>query len=450
MMGLVAGRPFHLEITNLLCFRFIQESCHDADRDENESLETDETIGPLLKEGLILEREFEREDNSDISQEVLGEPIEDLYRNWRPKPSSAEMRIKEISHKLSEILEGRKIRIRKGHLEIDRVLGTYNFRSRLVTLYPKMMEIVARDFCVSENTSARIFQPMFHVKESALRTPFIIFGQIFEVVLIHEFCHAWSHCGIDPKLRDEWKYQAACHNTNAGIHEVIAEYFSWQFLYERRWLASRVHEVLSEKSREEYRIWTLLNNVKPPKVAAALKRWRLGDWDDFLATGLATFLSAHSAQIRLILVATPELQSALSDALNKAKGGADSIERARALGGIWNVLMNQDEKFYGIMKVSRKISTEVESAKLVGLLRKWIKKNHPEKKWVFDRGERAVRLAEFASNGSAFTGGLMHMIARRPLTPPTKNPEDLGVIINHLDAILPKPDENNDERENED
>lgn len=155
-----------------------------------------------------------------------------------------------LSRELAERLKKRRIRIRPGRRRICRILGLYSPHERLVTLYPRMWELVA-----SEERGA----------------PSV--AEIGAVVTLHEFAHAVSHVS-----REEWALRHFS-STPSGIHEIIAERGSWKILpfYEGLLPKSdlpKAHLWLCNDAPVEYRFWKLLEKVGNLGFADALAEWR--------------------------------------------------------------------------------------------------------------------------------------------------------------------------------
>jgi hypothetical protein len=284
LMALVPGRPCHILVDNVLCFRWVADACYDEETDLN--LIDDPEFVPLIREGLQLEadKEIPSEADEDLldPERLIAIHKESMRDHAESKMEARRIRMQGASDKLTERLTCRRVGIRPGRIKVDGVLGTYHPGIRLVTLYPRMMELVAKSKALREQF------PDMHLAS--------IVALIHNVVKVHELCHAWSHAGLDPETREEWETMRM-RATSVGIHEIIAEYFSWRFFLDKFMCPEieayrMMHLVLCENAPKEYNLWQLLRGVPLERVQRALQHWRKGDKDDFITEEMEKAFSA--------------------------------------------------------------------------------------------------------------------------------------------------------------
>ena len=208
-----------------------------------------------------------------------------------PEEPERESELDRLSNELEKKLKDRRIRIRPGRLRVCRILGLYDPIQRIVTLYPRMWQLV------SKNSGA----------PSA--------AEIGVIVALHEFAHAVSHVS-----HKEWALQDFIQ-TPSGIHEIIAERGSLKILpfYQDLLAGSdlpQVHAWLCKDAPAEYRFWKLLESVGELGFASTLAEWRKGRiWyrDDAWIKDPANFLKERGADLRAAAASDTVLADAITD-----------------------------------------------------------------------------------------------------------------------------------------
>jgi hypothetical protein len=300
-MDIGPGKHFFLKASSPYLFSSIADDFYDEERGEEYDLAEDDELGELIRRG--------RETEAAVGPDDV-DPLDDLI-DWLMKMFESERReileepepereseLDELSRELEERMEGRRIRIRPGRRRICRILGLYDPIQRIVTLYPRMWQLV------SKNSGA----------PSA--------AEIGVIVALHEFAHAVSHVS-----HKEWALQDFIQ-TPSGIHEIIAERGSFKILpfYQDLLAGSdlpQVHAWLCKDAPAEYRFWKLLESVGNLGFASTLAYWRKSRvsrpfWrglpgDDGWIKGPANFLKDCGADLRATAASDAALADAISD-----------------------------------------------------------------------------------------------------------------------------------------
>lgn len=302
LMDIGPGKHFFLKASSPYLFSSIADDFYDEERGEEYDLAEDDELGDLIRRGRKAEAAVGPDDVDPLDDLIdwLMKMFESDRREILEEPEpERESELDELSRELEERMEGRRIRIRPGRLRVCRVLGLYDPIQRIVTLYPRMWQLVAKN---SGAPSA---------------------AEIGVIVALHEFAHAVSHVS-----HKEWALQDFIQ-TPSGIHEIIAERGSLKILpFYQDLLAGldlpQVHTWLCKDAPAEYRFWKLMESVGNLGFASTLADWRksLGArrlfWrglrgDDGWIKGPANFLKDCGADLRATAASDTALADAISD-----------------------------------------------------------------------------------------------------------------------------------------
>jgi hypothetical protein len=302
LMDIGPGKHFFLKVSSPYLFSSIADDFYDEERGEEYDLAEDDELGELIRRGRKAEAAVGPDDVDPLDDLIdwLMKMFESDRREILEEPEpERESELDELSRELEERMEGRRIRIRPGRRRICRILGLYDPIQRIVTLYPRMWQLVAKN---SGAPSA---------------------AEIGVIVALHEFAHAVSHVS-----HKEWALQDFIQ-TPSGIHEIIAERGSLKILpfYQDLLAGSdlpQVHTWLCKDAPAEYRFWKLMESVGNLGFASTLADWRksLGVrhlfWrglrgDDGWIKGPANFLKDCGADLRATAASDTALADAISD-----------------------------------------------------------------------------------------------------------------------------------------
>jgi hypothetical protein len=301
LMDIGPGKHFFLKASSSYLFSSIADDFYDEERGEEYDLAEDDELGDLIRRGRKAEAAVGPDDVDPLDDLIdwLMKMFESDRREILEEPEpERESELDELSRELEERMEGRRIRIRPGRRRICRILGLYDPIQRIVTLYPRMWQLV------SKNSGA----------PSA--------AEIGVIVALHEFAHAVSHVS-----HKEWALQDFIQ-TPSGIHEIIAERGSFKILpfYQDLLAGSdlpQVHAWLCKDAPAEYRFWKLLESVGNLGFASTLAYWRKSRvsrpfWrglpgDDGWIKGPANFLKDCGADLRATAASDAALADAISD-----------------------------------------------------------------------------------------------------------------------------------------
>jgi hypothetical protein len=167
--------------------------------------------------------------------------------------------LEEATEKLLPHLRQRGVRFK--FVEIEGVLGEYNFYERKVTLYPPMIELAAEELSTQLHRSRQE-----------------VYDDLYTITEMHETAHATTHLGIDSNGRLwEQPEQGA-----SDLHELLAQFYTIQLI--RRMKDNRLEQVflkLNERQPERYRYWQVLKDVPLEMVRDFLTGKRAGwfRWD---------------------------------------------------------------------------------------------------------------------------------------------------------------------------
>ena|GEM_PF-3465081 len=143
-------------------------------------------------------------------------------------------------------------------IEVEGVLGEYNFYERKITVYPPMIELAARDL-------ERALPHSIDEVSDALR----------DVVEMHETAHATAHLGMD-STGSLWKSPG---QGSSELHELLAQLYTFHLI--RRLEDSRLEQVfleLNKKQPERYRYWRVLQDIPLETVRGFLLGKRSGEF----------------------------------------------------------------------------------------------------------------------------------------------------------------------------
>ena len=191
--------------------------------------------------------------------------------------------LEEASQRLMPHLRERGVRFEV--IEVEGVLGEYNFYERKVTFYPLMIELVAKDLA-----SALGCQP-----ES-------VYDDLYTITEMHETAHATTHLGIDAD-GTLWEHP---EQGTSELHETLAQFYTFQLLQLLQ--ESHLKQVfleLNKQQPERYRFWQVLQGVPLETARQFLIGKRVGWFQGDL-------LSLAQEAAKVVSKAMPLLQTLLS------------------------------------------------------------------------------------------------------------------------------------------
>jgi hypothetical protein len=192
--------------------------------------------------------------------------------------------LEEASQRLMPHLRERGVRFRV--IEVEGVLGEYNFYERKVTLYPLMIELVAKDLAPALGRSTED-----------------VYNDLYTITEMHETAHATTHLGIDS---DGTLWERPEQGTSE-LHETLAQFYTFQLL--RSLKESHLEQVfleLNKRQPERYRFWQVLQGVPLELARQFLIDKRAGRFQEDL-------LSLAQEAAKVVGRAMPLLRTVLSD-----------------------------------------------------------------------------------------------------------------------------------------
>jgi len=317
LMSLRVERPVTYEEQNVLRFRYL-----DAFASDPQGRPLRDWIGQFQRnwdELLGIEEQFDRvrDEISDLhrqQEEILqeaerrtqgewhwegGEPPrlpQDLQGRWREiaerlrrlEGDEEPGELQRLRRRLEEATEGlmpslREVGVRFPFIEVEGVLGEYNFYERKVTLYPPMIELGAGELADALQRPSRE-----------------VFDDLYTITEMHETAHAVAHLGLDSNDRS-WQNPA---DGTPALHETIAQFYTFSLL-ER--LGDRplldVFLKLNDRQPEHYTFWRYLRGIPLERVRTFLRYQREGHWRDDILT--------YAAQVADVLRRSAELLKGL-------------------------------------------------------------------------------------------------------------------------------------------
>ncbi len=234
------------------------------DKDKERPDEVKEKLKDWLKE--LKDRSGEESDLSfpDIPlPERAIKPVKDIKKILHGKDNEGgliqkEKKKKKDSDEIYRPLEEKGLKYRR--LIIEGVLGDYSFNGRLITLYPKMIELVLPGL-------------LSDVKVESEYKGFVLLNT---VVKIHESVHAIWHSGED-KNKEMWNYPS---DYSSELHETIAQYYTIKMIDELPWneKIKDMFYALNKKQTFPYRLFEKLESIKPEKVRSFFIDMRKKDY----------------------------------------------------------------------------------------------------------------------------------------------------------------------------
>ncbi|MEN3331586.1 MAG: hypothetical protein V7641_951 [Blastocatellia bacterium] len=224
-------------------------------RSETQRLLEQEREYDQLREELVLLRQ--RLNDLLALEATFLEVLEpDEVRNWSAEIDHIAEQIKLLQRRISNQGEGPLPMLRRAterllpalrehgvsfkQLDIEGVLGEYNFVEHKITLYPAMIELAARDLALGA-------LPGWTVEE--------ITGLLSAIVDIHETAHANLHLGRDADGQ-RWDNLTSC---SVSLHEGLAQCYTHALIKQtgdKQLL--QIFTSLSKKQPEAYGLWSLL------------------------------------------------------------------------------------------------------------------------------------------------------------------------------------------------
>jgi len=194
--------------------------------------------------------------------------------------------LEEATERLMPSLRERGVRFR--FIEVEGVLGEYNFFERKVTLYPPMIELCAGELA------------------DALQRPSNeVFDDLYTITEMHETAHATAHLGLDSNDRP-WQKLA---DSTPALHETIAQFYTFSLLerLEDRPLLD-VFLKLNDKQPEPYTFWRYLQGIPLERVRVFLRYQREGHWRDDILTYAAQVADVLRHSAELLKGSLPDVQ----------------------------------------------------------------------------------------------------------------------------------------------
>ncbi len=268
LMSLRVEQSVIYEEQNVLRFRYLDAFATDRQgRPVSEQASGERR--PDWDELLRIEEQFDRvrDEVSDLKrrqEEILreaerrregrpvepGEPLpQDLQGQWHEiaeRLARLEEEFQKSRHLLEEATEKflpklRERGVRFRVIEIEGVLGEYNFYERKITLYPPMIELVADELAT----------PLRRSKKD-------IYEDLYTITEMHETAHATAHLGIDSN-GNLWEHP---EQGTSELHELLAQLYTIHLI--RRLRNTHLEKVfleLNKRQPERYRYWKILQDV---------------------------------------------------------------------------------------------------------------------------------------------------------------------------------------------
>jgi len=153
---------------------------------------------------------------------------------------------KKTSDEIYRILKSEGVKFNR--LMIEGVLGEYSFNGKLITLYPKMMELLLPELSLELN----------------IKSDYQAFSSLKSVVKIHESVHATWHLGED-KNGDGWKNPM---DFSFELHETIAQYYTAKMI-DHLPLNEALKDMFSSLNKKLTTSYHLFNNMEHSEPEAA-------------------------------------------------------------------------------------------------------------------------------------------------------------------------------------
>lgn len=244
----------------------------------DELLRTEEQFDQIRDKISELHRQQEeiiREAETRAEGKWRWEPIElrrlppDLQERWneisdqlRPlegyeepgKLQQLQKQLEEATQRLLPCLREMGVQFRV--IEVEGILGDYNFLERKITLYPPMIKLVAADLA-----------------ESLQRQPEEVYEDLYTITEMHETAHAVTHLGLDSNGM-LWERPA---EASSELHETLAQFYTFQLIKQlKEKHLEQVFLELNKKQPERYTFWQVLQDVPREMVREFLVAKRTG------------------------------------------------------------------------------------------------------------------------------------------------------------------------------
>ena len=243
------------------------------------------------------------------SDEGHPELPEDLQGEWRgiaqrlrelegsiEEPGELGRIRQELEKETREILpslKGKGVRFRI--VEVEGVLGEYDFVERKITLYTPMIELVADELAKS------LGKPQREVQDG-----------LASLVEMHETAHAVTHLGIDSN-ETLWAHP---EQGSSELHEMLAQFYTRQLI---RQIGDRHLEKiflsLNQQQPERYKYWKYLEGVPLELVRVFLltRRSQIGGAQSAgMLHGFCDLLSLTEEAVQCVQKAMPLIASRMS------------------------------------------------------------------------------------------------------------------------------------------
>lgn len=228
----------------------------------------------------------------------LAERIRQLEGNEEQGERGLRRQLEEATERFLPTL--REIGVRFQFIEVEGVLGEYNFFERKVTLYPPMIELCAG------NLAEALHRPSQEV-----------FDDLYTITEMHETAHATAHLGLDSNDQP-WR---ELKKSTAALHETLAQFYTFSLL-ERLGDGPlmNVFLKLNEHQPERYTFWRYLQGIPLERVRVFLRYHREGRWRDDILTYAAQVAEVLRRSAELLKGSLPDVQwQAFSQGLQAIK-----------------------------------------------------------------------------------------------------------------------------------
>jgi len=197
--------------------------------------------------------------------------------------------LEEATERLLPQLRERGVRFQI--IEVEGVLGEYNFYEHKITLYPPMIELAAGNL-------ARALR----------RHPEEAYEDLYTITEMHETAHATTHLGIDSNGH-LWKQP---EQGTSELHELLAQFYTLQLI--RRIKESRLERLfleLNKQQPERYRYWQILEGVPLELARNFLTGKRAGwfKWDLLSLANQAAKIVGSAIPLLCITLSAGEFQA---------------------------------------------------------------------------------------------------------------------------------------------
>ena len=194
-------------------------------------------------------------------------------------------------------------------IEVEGVLGEYNFYNRKITFYLPMIKLAA------QNLSSKL-----------KRNENEVFNHLYTIVEMHETAHALTHLGIDTD-GNHWENP---EQGSPNLHEFLAQLYTWLLIKCLR--DHQLEEIflkLNEQQPERYRYWQILRDLSPEKIRDFFIKQRKGQITtaDILIDQILNEIATINKADELIKFVLSDMQ--VQSFINKLKNAQKEVNQAK-------------------------------------------------------------------------------------------------------------------------